>query len=177
MMMTGCKTASANTRGDKMESISLTPGRRTMKQCIVGAIGLAVLLGSSAGALAKDNFDTGQTYCICNCAGGGGVGRLVWKKVGACHLANGKRCTSSGRQGALNSCDSCKATSPTICDYTAALSHKPGGGVIKPPAERGDPAPSIDPFSKSGMNAPIMRRGVGSETSAPSSAESDNTGK
>lgn len=160
-----------------MQTNSFTTRQRTGKLFTLGAIGLAVLLGSSAAALAKDNFDTGQTYCICNCAGGGGVGRLVWKKVGACHLANGKRCTSSGRSGTLNSCDACKATSPTICDFTAALSHKPGGGVIKPPAERGDPAPSTDPFSKSGMNAPILRRGIEGETPAPSSTDSDNTGK
>ena len=151
-----------------METISFPTGRRTLKRCTVGAIGLAVLLGSSAAALAKDNFDTGQTYCICNCAGGGGVGRLVWKKVGACHLADGKKCTSGGWQGTLNSCDSCKATSPTICDFTAALSHRPGGGVIKPPAERGDPVRPTDPFSKSGMNAPIMRRGVEGETGTSS---------
>ena len=151
-----------------METISCTTSRRTVKLFAVGAIGLAVLLGSSPAALAKDNFDTGQTYCICNCAGGGGVGRLVWKKVGACHLANGKRCTSGGRSGTLNSCDSCKATSPTICDYTAALSHKPGGGVINPPAEQGNPVPSTSPFNNSGMNAPIMRRGVEGETGTSS---------
>ena len=63
-----------------METISCTTGRRTVKLFMVGAIGLAVLLGSSAAALAKDNFDTGQTYCICNCAGGGGGGQISVEK-------------------------------------------------------------------------------------------------
>lgn len=176
-----------------METILFITRQRTAKLFTVGVIGLAVLLGSSGVTLAgpKDRL-VSVRQCLCACKRGDGEIRVFewgWKAGQQCN-AIGKNCTSdpgnASSSGQFIECSECLAKNLTTGKYSqcqkfanANISTAPGGGVIKPPAERGDPVPSTDPFSKSGMNAPIMKRGVEGEQpdtgmSNPSSPPSEN---
>ena len=146
-----------------METIPFTR-QRTVKLFTLGVIGLGILLGSPAATLAKDNFGIGHTYCMCNCATSGGVGRLYWEKIGACQSANGKKCTYNGKAGTLNSCDACKATSQTICDFTAAMGATGGTGA-RPGAQQdfGVQPTNPDPIMPEKKQFPLKHRGIEGE--------------
>lgn len=151
-----------------METIPFTTRQRTVKLFTVGVIGLVLLLGSSGVTLAdrKDRIVRAR-QCFCECSytnGGVGVWSWGWDAVQPCNQV-GDNCKDTGGSGKFTKCTECVAKNLTTNKYmqcsTANISTAPGGGVIKPPAERGDPVPSTDPFSKSGMKAPIIqRRGV-----------------
>jgi len=158
-----------------MQTIPSTTRQRTVKLFTVGGIGLAVLLGSSGVSLAekKDRL-VSVRQCMCTCTSKSDATKFVvvdWPTQGSTCNQVGTKCSHySGVDGKYTECSMCLAKNLTTGKYSrcqkfanANISTAPGGGVIKPPAERGDPVPSTDPFSKSGMNAPVMKRGVEGE--------------
>lgn len=163
-----------------MEAIPFINRQRIVKLSVVWVLGLTVLLGSAAIAMALVKFEPGKTYCYCSCRSGGGVKGLYWERVGACGGANGKNCSFKNpigqtEQGKLDSCQKCDSNS--IGGFSCvpeAMSQEFGGmskggdsrdpGTVRPPGQTA-------PVPKAGMNAPIMRRGVEPESSIPSPTE------
>ena len=155
-----------------MDTTSFTKRQRIVKIRVVLILGLAVLVGSSTVTWAEPKFKIGTTSCRCTCAdktNHKNYSIFGWEKVGACQGAVGKNCSfkkpgdTTATAGELTECQQC---------FTGADGMSCGGpqsntqgttapvrpGVVEP----GPRTPSTDPFSKSGMNAPIhaaRRRG------------------
>jgi hypothetical protein len=171
-----------------MDTTPFTKRQRIVKGCVVGMVGLAVLFGSSTVSLAASKLRLGSRNCYCNCStsANAGVGVLSWELKGNenCSIT-GKACTFNGVAGKVTQCSACvdikvgnelkRNCSPA--SVTPDLGLTPGGKVVKPLAEQGDPVPNTSPFNKPGMNAPILRRGVEGESpaTAPTGEEGTTT--
>jgi hypothetical protein len=119
--------------------------RAIVKVFVVGTLGLAVLLGSSAVSLALPKLIGGKTYCLCTCFSKQTQQRedLGWEKVGGCSGANGKACsfTSGGKKvsGELLGCWQCTADANSGCTASGASAYRAPGGLTVAP---GDTPPS-----------------------------------
>jgi len=153
--------------------------RHNMKSLTTSVLGLVVLFGLSEGSLgvavAKEVKNLGKPYCTCMCSAPGAVKRLKnWSSMDLC-MANGKQCTfkrdSDGKQveGILSMCDRCqdKTDGTQVCtEFKNLQGTTPSPSGLPGTVEPGPRTPPTTPFSKSGMNAPIMKRGVEGEQPA-----------
>ena len=129
--------------------------RGMLKGFVVGTLGLAVLLGSSAVSLALPKLIAGKTYCMCGCYSKEGGNRdLGWEKVGACSLANGKACsfTFGGKKvsGKLQDCSQCTADAQGVCVYSSGRVYGPTGEFEVAPS----PPPTVPPRKVTPQVAP-----------------------
>lgn len=148
-----------------MDTMPFTNRQRIVKGCVVGMLGLAVLVGSSTVSLAASKLRLGQRSCFCNCSTSqnAGVGVLSWDLKGNEHCSIvGNVCHFNGVAGKITQCSSCTvilvdSTLKNSCSPAVGFQVAPGGGVIKPPAEQGDPVPST---STTGTLGGVYQRGV-----------------
>jgi len=164
-----------------MNTIPFTNRQSIVKVCVVGILGLAVLVGSSTVTLAARKKLAGNNvtcHCYCDTGTNGGIhygGVLSWvrKSYESCNLL-GRGCDKDGREGTVTECSECIPNPKggrVLCQEIERVGFLPGGGVIKPPAEQSDPVikPPL-PYQKPATGGGVIRyRGVEGEpaTSAP----------
>jgi hypothetical protein len=176
-------------RRKTMNTIPFTNRRSIVKGCVVGILGLAVLLGSSGVSLAEPIFGAGTTSCRCTCnskANPRNYAILGWKKVGACQLAVGKNCSFTKDDvkyaGTLGECSQCQTTA-TGTDCGGPQSSQPGlGGAAVPFDQRPntvapDPHPLNTKPYPGQQKLPAATRGIEPESpvSAPTGQEEKAT--
>jgi hypothetical protein len=150
-----------------MDTVPFTNRQSIVKVCVVGMLGLAVLLGSSTVSFALKKLAGNNVTCHCWCDTGtnGGIhygGMLTWNRTSfeSCNIT-GKGCVKDNRQGTIVECDECQpnpeAVGGKICQ--AAAGYQQGGGYVKPPALR-DEAVNPKPLPSYKQNLPIAPGGL-----------------
>lgn len=174
-----------------MGRIPFTNRQSIVKVCVVGMLGLAILLGSSSVTLARekkqcnpaikdvhgcspcDLQSRGATSCL-EQAVNDAVKYPSQTHIVKCGPGGKQCCIININTGKEISCRAISNVQPPIGPGEATP--KPGDlpGTVEPGPRKQPP-----PYSKSGMNAPIMKRGVEGEQpdsgmANPSSPSSEN---
>src|SRR5262245_38690193 len=108
----------------------------------VWAVGLAVLLGTTGGSLARPK-QVGQTWCVCTCdtqpgPGCGNCTVLSWEKTYHC-AANGRNCTGDRKPGRLTNCNQC------VVQDNLAFGQCEAQPTVAPPRPRPPKVPPTGP--------------------------------